>query len=89
VRKDFPQKLGLVIVLGAGAAFLFLAARPQTFTWGIGVLIAATAVDGLLYWFVPRLTVCYRCRAEFRDVPINPAHHGYDLAVGEKYRGQT
>jgi hypothetical protein len=88
VRKDFPQKLGLFIVLAAGVAFLFLVARPRTFAWGIGVLIAATAADALLYWFVPRLTVCYRCRAEFRDVPINPGHHGFDLAVGEKYRGQ-
>jgi len=62
IRKDFPQKLGMSIV------------------------IAAAVLDALLYWFVPKITVCYRCRAEFRDVPINPDHEAYELAVGEKYR---
>jgi hypothetical protein len=43
----------------------------------------------VLYAIVPRITVCYRCRAEFRDVPINPEHEGYELAVGEKYRERS
>lgn len=87
VRKDFPQKLGLTIVAAAAVAFLVLAARPGTFVIGVWVLVGATAADALLYWFVPKVTVCYRCRAEFRGVPVNPGHEGFDLAVGEKYRG--
>jgi hypothetical protein len=46
----------------------------------------AVAVDALLYLVVGKMTVCYRCRAEFRDAPINPDHEGFDLAVAEKYR---
>src|SRR3954447_14558907 len=76
VRKDFPQKLGLGIVAAAGAAFLVLAARPRTFYVGAWVLLAAAVVDALLYTFVPRVTVCYRCRGEFRDIPVNPRHEG-------------
>jgi hypothetical protein len=87
VRKDFPQKLGLTVVAAAAVAFLILAARPGTFVIGVWVLVAATAADALLYVFVPRVTVCYRCRAEFRGVPVNPDHEGFDLATGEKYRG--
>ena len=88
VRKAFPQKLGLAIVLVAGLSFLVLASNPRTFTLGLYVLIAATLLDAVLYFVVPRVTVCYRCRAEFPGVPIDPEHEGFDLAVGEKYRGE-
>jgi hypothetical protein len=86
IRKDFPQKLGLAIVAAAGGGFLILAARPRSFYLGVGVLLAATVIDALLYFIVPKVTVCYRCGAEFRQRKLNPAHHGYELAVGEKYR---
>jgi hypothetical protein len=88
IRKDFPQKLGLAIVAVAGVAFLVLAAWRNTFYIGIWILIAAAAIDVVMYFFVPKITVCYKCRAEFRDVPINPDHHGFELAVGEKYRAR-
>ena len=86
VRKDFPQKLGLAIVAAAGGAFLVLAARATTLYIGVWVLVGAALLDGVLYLFVPRLTVCYRCRAEFRHVPPNPRHGPFELAVAEKYR---
>jgi hypothetical protein len=86
VRKDFPQKLGLAIVICAAVAFLALAASRSNFYLGAIVLVVAAAVDAAIYFFVPRITVCYRCRAEFRDRPLNPEHHGFELAIGEKYR---
>lgn len=89
IRKDFPQKLGLGIVFVAGIAFLWLASSRNHFYLGAIVLLAAAFVDAVLYWFVPRITVCYRCRAEFRDLPINPAHEGFELAIAEKYRSGT
>ena len=86
VRQDFPQKLGLAVVVVAAVAFLVLAARPATFYLGVWVLVAAAAVDLLLYGFRPKVTVCYRCRAEFRGRPPNPDHGPFELAVAEKYR---
>jgi hypothetical protein len=86
VRKDFPQKTGLAVVVAAGAAFLVLAASRATFYLGVWVLVAAAAVDALLYLFVPKVTVCYRCRAPLRGVSPNPAHGPFELAVAEKYR---
>src|SRR4051812_20036978 len=86
IRKDFPQKLGLAIVAIAAIAFLVLAAKRETFYLGVCVLIIAAVIDAALYAIVPKVTVCYRCRAEFRDRPINPEHEGFELAVGEKYR---
>ena len=86
IRKDFPQKLGLSIVVVAGTTFLALSASRTYFWLGAVVLLAAAVIDALLYAFVPKITVCYRCRAEFRDVPLNPEHQGFELAVAEKYR---
>lgn len=86
VRKDFPQKTGLAVVVLAGLAFLVLAARRDTFYLGVWVLLGAAAVDAVLYLVVPKVTTCYRCRADFRGVPLNPAHGPFELAVAEKYR---
>jgi hypothetical protein len=86
IRKDFPQKLGLTIVIVAAVSFLILSASRSHFYLGALVLLAAALLDAALYWFVPKITVCYKCRSEFRDVPLNPEHHGFELAVGEKYR---
>src|SRR5436190_19477452 len=87
VRKGFPQKLGLAVVVIAAVAFLYFAASRYSFYLGALILVAAAVIDALLHLFVPKITVCYRCRAEFRDQPINPQHEGFNLAVGEKYRG--
>ena len=86
VRKDFPQKTGLAVVVVAALAFLVLAARRDTFYLGAGVLLAAALVDAVLYLLVPKVTTCYRCRADFRGAPLNPAHGPFELAVAEKYR---
>lgn len=86
-RKDFPQKVGLGFVVVAGIAFLILAAWRETFWIGAMILLFAAVIDLGFYAVVPKMTVCYRCRAEFRG-PINPMHEGYELAVGEKYRHQ-
>ena len=86
IRKDFPQKLGLLVVVVAAVAFLVLASRRGTFYLGVCVLLAAAAVDAVLYLLVPKVTVCYRCRAEVRGMPLNPEHGPFELAVAEKYR---
>jgi len=86
VRKDFPQKVGLGLVVIAAIAFLVLAAMPRTFYIGVWILIGVTLIDALLFLVVGKVTACYRCREEFRNVPINPLHKGFELAVAEKYR---
>src|SRR5687768_14394465 len=86
IRKDFPQKLGLGLVILAGVAFLVLAANPSTFYIGAWILAGAALIDAVIYLFVGKLTVCYKCRSEFRDCPLNPDHEPFELAIAEKYR---
>lgn len=83
VRKNFPQKLGLGIVVVAGLVSFVLLSRHTLAA--LAVLAGVVVIDALIYLFVGTLTVCYRCRAEYRNVAYNPAHSGFDLATAEKY----
>ena len=83
VRKDFPQRLGFVVVVVFGAAALW-AFRTSVIT-GWLILAAAVVIDLVIYGFIGRVTTCYACRAEFRGNVSNPAHEGFDLATSEKY----
>jgi hypothetical protein len=77
IRKDFPQKLGLGLVILAGISFLILAANPSTFYIGAWILVAAAAVDAVIYLFVGKVTVCYKCQSEFRGRLLNPKHKAF------------
>ena len=86
LRKDFPRRLGLaVVVVVAGLSFYLFGCGQLG--WALGVLIALVVLDVLIYRLVPTITVCYRCQAEFRGLPPNPAHTAFDLATAEKHRG--
>lgn len=85
VRKDFPQRLGLGIVVLAGAIALTLFACNQVLL-GFLTLASVVFVDALAWFFVGQCVVCYRCRAQFRNLPISPSLGPWDLALGEKYR---
>jgi len=84
-RKDFPQKTGLAIVIlgAAGGIVCFVIGQV---VWGLAALGGTALLDLMIYPFTKRCLVCYRCRSEFRDLPISNNHPGWDLATGEKYR---
>ena len=84
-RRDFPQRTGLAIVAIGAVAAMVLWSLGQVI-WGFAALGAVTLIDALIVPFVGRCLVCYRCRSEFRDLPIPRSHPGWDLATGEKYR---
>jgi hypothetical protein len=83
IRKDFPQRLGLAIVVIFGLAAVYYFTVSVLIAWSI--LAAAVVVDLIIYAFLGRVTICYACRAEFRKCPLNPSHDGFDLATSEKY----
>ena len=83
VRKDFPQNLGLAVVVVAAVASFILFSRHTLVA--LALLAGVVILDAAIYLFVGKVTVCYRCRAEFRGVRYNPAHNAFDLATAEKY----
>jgi hypothetical protein len=84
-RKDFPQKLGVAIVV---IGFLI-----SCVTWYFHLLIATFAVllamaliDVVLFIYVGDVLECYRCHAQFRGCEYGDRHQAFDLETFEKHR---
>lgn len=85
VRKDFPQRLGVgIVVLGITASCI---------TWGMSLLIptfaillATALVDVVLYLIVPDALMCYRCGAQYRMAPGMARHGSFNLETHERHR---
>jgi hypothetical protein len=87
VQKDFPHGLGLaIVVLGFVLSTVFWY-RYQPVA-ALAVLLATAAIDVVLYYFVPDVTICYRCLGQCRGAGSNPGgrFQPFDLAIGERYR---
>jgi hypothetical protein len=85
VRKDFPQRLGVGLVL--------VGVIGSSIAWGYGwpiatfaVLFATALLDVILYMIVPNALMCYRCGAQYRQVVGLDEHEAFDLEVHERHR---
>lgn len=85
IRKDFPQRLGVGLVLvGFGG---FLAANYFHHPYAaFGFLFATAAIDVLLYMVVGDALVCYRCGAHYRGAKNLAEHSAFQLETHERYR---
>ena len=83
LRKDFPQRLGLAIVVTFGLAAIYFFNKAVLIAWGI--LGIAAVIDLVIYSLVGKVTICYACRAEYRRCSFDPDHEAFDLASSEKY----
>jgi hypothetical protein len=87
LRKDFPQRLGvLIVVLGFAASTVTWAySRP---IWTFAILFATALVDVVLYLIMPNALMCYHCGAEYRGLPHSDRYAGFDLETHERHRQQ-
>jgi hypothetical protein len=87
LQKDFPQGLGLAIVIvGFAISTVFwYYERPIP---AYLVLLASALLDMILYYRVPDVTICYRCLGQYRGKGAKPPgrFQPFDLAIGERYR---
>lgn len=88
VRKDFPQRLGVaIVVVGIVASSV---AWAYTFVIGTFAILFATALfDVVLYLVVPDALMCYRCGAQYRQAPDISQHGAFNLETHERYRQQA
>lgn len=88
LRKDFSQTLGLAIIcIGFAVSCIpWYYHRPIE---AFAILFATAAFDGVLWYFTGNVLECYRCRAQYRNVPGLDSHEPFDLEVYEKYRQQA
>lgn len=88
VRKDFPQRIGLAIVVaGLAASCVAWAWRELVLTFAI--LFGTALVDVVLYLVMPDCLSCYRCGARYRGAGVRGSFGGFDLETHEKHRQQA
>ena len=88
VRKDFPQQLGVMIVVVGSIASCYAWYRHQLFLT-FGILFITAAIDVLLYLLVRDAVVCYRCGAHYRGHDDDNAHTPFNLEIHERYRQEA
>jgi hypothetical protein len=88
LRKDFSQRVGVIIVV---IGFLL-----STIAWGFhlrflsyAILFATALIDVVMYLTVSNLLQCYRCHAEYRRLAELGEHAQFDLATHERFRQQS
>lgn len=84
LQKDFDQRLGCLVMAVSLSIALFVGWRFG-WIWFTPVLLASVVVDWIVAARIQPVTICYRCDAEYRDVPVHPRHKGYDPHVAERY----
>jgi hypothetical protein len=87
LQKDFPQGLGLAIVIvgfAISTVFWYYEMPIPAYI----VLLASALLDMVLYYHVPDVTICYRCHGQYRGKGAKPEgrFRAFDLAIGERYR---
>ena len=84
LQKDFDQRLGCLFLAGSLGIALWVGWKLG-WIWFTPVLLATVLVDWVVAARIRPVTICYRCDAEYRDVPLHPRHRGYDPHVAERY----
>jgi DNA-directed RNA polymerase subunit RPC12/RpoP len=84
-RKDFPQRLGVALVI-IGFVGSSIAWANYHVLWTFAILFATALVDLLLYIVMGESLTCYRCSAQYRGFEEIERHGGFDLETHERYR---
>lgn len=87
VRKDFSQRLGVVIVTIGFVASSIAWAYYHIYL-SFAILFATALTDVIFYFTVGDCLTCYRCQATYRATPQG-RHGAFDLAMHERYRQQA
>jgi DNA-directed RNA polymerase subunit RPC12/RpoP len=84
-RKDFPQRLGVGLVIAGFVASSIAWANYLVF-WTFAILFATALIDLGLYIVMGESLTCYRCGAQYRGFDDIELHGGFDLETHERYR---
>ena len=88
VRKNFPQRLGVgIVVVGLAMSCITWAYRDLFSTFAI--LFSTALLDVILFFVVPDCLTCYRCGARYTGTDGMSEFGNFNLETHEKYRQQT
>lgn len=84
-RKDFPQRLGVgIVVAGLAASCVAWGMRELVATFAI--LFSTALLDVVLYFLMPECLTCYRCAARYAGDGVVESFGSFDLETHEKHR---
>ena len=87
IQKDFPQGLGLfIVVTGFALATWFWYLNRPVATYA--VLMGSALLDLVLWKIVPDVAICYRCISQMRGPDVKPLGRfgPFNLEIGETFR---
>ena len=84
-RKDFPQRLGVMLVV-LGFVGSSIAWANYQVLWSFAILFATALIDLVLYIVMGESLTCYRCGAQYRGFEEIERHGGFDLETHERHR---
>jgi hypothetical protein len=87
-QKDFPQKVGVLIV-GVGILLSTIAWHYFQILLAIGILMGFALLDLALYSLMRDVLVCYSCGARHRHIDSDDHHAGFNLETAEKHRQEA
>lgn len=87
-QRDFNRNLGAAVAVVACLAAFVLFLKDAWF-WALGTLVAAAAVDLVLYLVLAQVAVCYACGAIHRGFTLHPGIQGFNLVVADRYEQRT
>lgn len=88
VRKDFPQRLGVTIVVAGFIASAIAWNYYMVYTT-FAILFGTALLDVVLYLLFGNALSCYRCGATYRGLEGLDSHQPFDLEIHERYRQQA
>ena len=88
VRKNFPQRLGIAIVV-VGLAMSCVAWGYRDLFWTFGILFSTALLDVILFFVVPDCLTCYRCGARYTGTDGMSEFGNFNLETHEKHRQQA
>jgi DNA-directed RNA polymerase subunit RPC12/RpoP len=88
VRKDFSQSLGIgIVVFGVVVSSISWYFRVPLGAYA--TLFSTALLDFGLYFICGNLLECYRCHAQYRDVPGLDEYEPFNLETHERHRQQA
>lgn len=88
VRKDFPQRLGVGIVV-TGFVLSSVAWYAHQVITSFAILFGTALIDVALYLIMGNVLECYRCHAQYRGLASLEGHEAFNLEIHERYRQQA
>ena len=88
LRKDFPQRLGVGIVV-LGVIFSSIAWYDHRVLMTYGILFLTALLDLVLFVTMGTVLECYRCHAQYRGSREDGEYDPFDLEVHERHRQEA